>query len=200
MNELVNQVDLWSVPHDKPVIANIVKLTRELAQAQIDGHWWASLGVPKNVREKESDHAWRWAKRLGELKNDRWHEAVAIQTDDGKIQGAMLYWSNTKSFMDEGNGAVYIEALATAPRNRAWLVPSPQYRRVGTALILRAVSHSNFLGLKGVVNLEAFNEPLLLDYYRQLGFMEIRVKDGLPQMELSAAKAVQFIRKAGYDL
>jgi hypothetical protein len=125
-----------------------VKLTLELAQAQIDGQWWASLGVPKNVREKESDYAWRWAKRLGELKNDRWHEAVAIQTDDGKNQGAML-WSNTKSFMDEGNGAIYIEALATAPRNRAWLVSSPRYRGVGTALVLRAVSHSYLLGLKG---------------------------------------------------
>ncbi len=58
-------------------------------------------------RKKENDHDWKWAKRLGELRNDRWHEAVAAQTDDGDLQGEILYLTNAKSFIEDlqGGGA-----------------------------------------------------------------------------------------------
>ncbi len=134
------------------------------------------------------------------MKNDRWYEAVAVQTDDENVQGAILYWLNTTSFIDQGQGAVYVQALATAPRNRPWLVSAPLYRGTGDALLFRAVVHSYLLGLKGIVNLEAFDDPRLLKFYERRGFSVVGREDELPKLELGATEAASWLREGGFEI
>lgn len=201
MHQLPDRIRLIKVADNTIVTATIVKLTRNLAQAKIDGNWWEMLGVSTVKRQQEDDHNWRWAKRVGELKNDRWHEAVAVQTEDDNVQGAILYRLNTKSFVEQGQGAVYVEALATAPRNRPWLVASTLYRGVGENLLLRAVIHSYSLGLEGRVNLVSFNSPRTITFYEKRGLIVVGYEDdGLSQLELAPNAATAWLREEGYDI
>lgn len=201
MDQLPDRIELIRVADGRPVTATIARLTRDLAQAKIDGNWWKSLGVSTIRRQQEDDHHWRWAKRIGELKNDRWHEAFAVQTDDDNVQGAILYWLNAKSFSEKAQGAVYVEALATAPRNRPWLVTSPEYRGVGETLLLRAVRDSYSLGLKGRVNLVAFDNPRTHTFYQNRGLTLVgHDDDGLPRFELAPNAATAWLREEGYDI
>ena len=52
-------------------------------------------------------------------------------TDDGNIQGAALYYLNGMSYLEPDAGSVFADRLATAPRNRDWLVAEPACRGVG---------------------------------------------------------------------
>lgn len=200
MENLPDKVELTRAADDAPISANLVTLSRSLAHAQIDSKWWELPGVSRDERRAENDYHWRWAKRLGELKNDRWHEAAAVQTDDGDIQGAILYWINGVSYVDKDKGAVSVEAIATAPRNRAWLVDSPVYRGVGERLLLRAVAHSYLLGFAGRVNLVAFDDAKTVSFYLNRRFEAVGYEDELPRLELSPEAAANWVREKGYEL
>lgn len=201
MEGLPERIELANVATGATITANLVTLTRHLAQDELDSKWWELPGVSKSERRGENDHSWNWAKRLGELRNDRWHEAVAAQTDDGDIQGAILYWINGKSLVEEERGAVHVEALATAPRNRPWLAPSALYRGVGEGLLLRAAAHSYLLGLEGRTNLIAFDDARTISFYENRGFAVVgRDDDDLPMLELTPGAARDWLREEGYDL
>lgn len=185
--------------------SSVVTLTRKLAQSEIDTKWWQIPEVSKGTRSQENDHGWQWAKRLGELRDDRWHSALAVQTDDGRIQGAILYHLDTRSFIETDAGAVYIEAVATAPRNRPWLVSTPVYRGVGSGLLLCAVMHSYKLGLGGRVNLLSAEDSRTIEYYKRRGFAPAGYDDDagnepLPRFELDTDSAQSWLREEGYEL
>ena len=204
MDDLPETIELTEVSTGSSVVATVVELTTRFAKQQIDSKWWVLPDVPKRQRELENDHHWRWGDRLGKLANNQWHEAVAIQTDDAAVQGAILYWLNTKSFTDEELGAVYVEALATAPHNRPWLMKTPLYRGVGEALLLRAVIQSYNLGLGGRVNLLAFNDTTLISFYESRGFTIVGYdgtgNEKLPKLELAPDAAQDWLRAEGYEL
>jgi len=200
MFPLPNKIDLVRVPDNHIVEAQVVKLTRTVAKTKIDATWWQDLGASTETRKKENDNSWHWAKKLGELRNNRWHEPLAIETQDGNIQGAILYWLNAKSFVENEKGAVYVEALATAPRNRPWLVPSPMYRGVGEGLLLRATLHSYVVGLEGRVNLLSFHDERTVSFYTKRGFKIVGEEEGLDQMELSPTKALEWLKDEGYEI
>lgn len=61
---------------------------------------------------------------------------------------------------------VYIQALATAPWNRAKIVKPPIYRGVGTILINFAILRSEELGYKGRIGFHSL--PGALPFYRRL--------------------------------
>ena len=197
---LPNEIDLVRAGDNHIDQAQLIRLTRAVAKTKIDAMWWQDLGASTEMRKKENDNSWQWAKRLGELRNNRWHESLAVETHDGNIQGAILYWLNTRSFAENDKGAVYIEALASAPRNRPWLVPSPLYRGVGEGLLLRATLHSYVVGLEGRVNLLSFRDQRTASFYKNRGFEIVGEEEGLDQMELSPAKAFQWLKDEGYDL
>jgi hypothetical protein len=87
MIPLPNEIDLVRAADN----ARFVRLTRPVAKVKIDATWWQDLGASTEMRKKENDNSWHWAKRLGELRNDRWHESFAIEAQDGNIQGAIFY-------------------------------------------------------------------------------------------------------------
>src|SRR5262245_27907003 len=141
MDRLPGGVTISRVSDGSEVSAPIVELTRDLAKRQIDAKWWAIPDVSKRKREKENDHQWNWTKSVGVIRNSRWHEAIAIQTTDSEVQGAMIYRTDARSLINPDFGTIAVEALATAPRNRPWLVDDPKFRGVGEGLLLRAVCH-----------------------------------------------------------
>ncbi|HEY6802438.1 MAG TPA: hypothetical protein VI306_02560 [Pyrinomonadaceae bacterium] len=197
---LPNEIDLVRAEDNYVVEARFVRLSRTIAKTKIDGTWWQDLDAPTEMRKRENDNSWHWASRLGELRNSRWHEAFAIETLDGDIQGAILYWLNARSFVESEKGAVYVEALSTAPRNRSWLVSSPLYRGVGEGLLVRAAFHSYVVGLEGRVNLLSFRDERTISFYTKRGVESVGEEDGLEQMELSPTEAFRWLRDEGYDL
>jgi len=197
-------VKLTRCADDEIVEASVVSLTRKLAQTEIDTKWWQIPDVPKTKRSQESDHSWRWAERLGQLRDRQWFSALAIQTDDGRIQGAILYRSDALSFVEAGVGAVNIEAVATAPQNRSWLVSAPVYRGVGSGLVFCAVLHSYHLGLGGRVNLVSVNDHRTIAFYNHLGFTQVGYdgeegEERLPKFELDANAAQSWLQKEEYE-
>ena len=197
-------IELIRIADDEAIEAGVISLTRKLAQTEIDTKWWQTPEISKSRRSQENDHGWQWSKRLGELRADRWHSALAVQTGDGRIQGAILYHLDTLSFVETGIGAVYIEAVATAPQNRPWFVSAPLYRGVGSCLVLCAVIHSYRLGLGGRVNLVSANDPRTIEFYNRRGFTPAG-DDGevgeekLPRFELDANAAQRWLREEGYE-
>lgn len=200
MDQLPDRIELRRIADNARIFATLRRLTRELAQEKIDGSWWETLGVPTHKREEENDHSWRWSKRIGQLRNSRWHEALAAETQDGAVQGAVLYWLNTRSFIQPEKGAIYIEALATAPRNRPWLVDAPVYRGVGESLLLRSVCHSYLLGLEGRINLVAFDDQRTIGFYKNRGLTPAGYDEDLPRFELEPDAAVSWLKEEGYEL
>jgi hypothetical protein len=197
MLALPDQVKLYNVQRRRLVRAKLVRLTRELAATGIDGAWWA-IPASKRMREAEGDHHWKWRKLVGLRHNQLTWEALAIQSAGGAIEGAMLYRIDAKSQIDPGQGVVYVDRLATAPRNRLWLVASPKYRGAGSVLLLAAVRHSYALGLGGRVWLTSLPSEQTRDYYHKRGFQVVfEDEDGMIDFELSAVEAQRWLTSEG---
>jgi GNAT superfamily N-acetyltransferase len=200
MEGLPDSIALLSVADGSTIDAAVVPLTRGLAQTRIDSRWWRLRGISAAARKNEDDHSWQWAKRIGQLRNEKWYEAVAVQTPESDVQGAMVYRLDAKSFVDGSLGAVSIEALATAPRNRPELVQNPLYRGVGSGLLLRAVCHSYMLGFGGRINLLAFDRPKTVEFYQRRGFQIVPLDEEGPSLEITPERAVVWLRREGYAI
>jgi GNAT superfamily N-acetyltransferase len=152
------------------VTAQLVELTAKIAKTKVDAAWWRDLGVSKSRRRQEGDHGWKWADRIGAFRNVLAVESVAVQTADGDVQGAMIYRVDGGSVLAKGEGAVYVDRVAAAPRNREGLVAEPLYRGAGTSLIRWAAYHSHSLGLGGRLVLASLPNPDTISFYERLGF------------------------------
>lgn len=198
MLELPEDVRIFNVQRGAAVRARLVELTRKLAASEIDGTWW-KIPVSKTSRDAEDDHHWEWRKLVGETRNNLAIEALAVQSASGAIEGTTLYRIDAKSQLEPGNGAVYVSRLATAPRNRPWLVDSPKYKGIGTVLLLASVRHSYSLGLGGRVWLTSLPSEQARDFYHKRGFEVIfQNPDGTIDFELPADKAQQWLKREGY--
>jgi hypothetical protein len=195
---LPEDVRIFNVQRGVAVRAKLVELTRQLAASEIDGTWW-KIPVSKTSREAEDDHHWEWRKLLGENRNNLAMNAMAVQSVGGAIEGATLYRIDANSQLEPGKGAVYVSRLATAPRNRPWLVDSPKYKGIGTVLLLAGVRHSYSLGLGGRVWLTSLPGEQTRNFYHKRGFEVIfQNPDGTIDFELSADKAQQWLKREGY--
>lgn len=202
MHELPAMVDLTDASSGGIVYAHVITLTTQIAKYEIDSKWWVLPGVPKSQRKLEPDHGWRWGDRLGKLTNDAWHQALAIQSAGGIVEGAILYWINTCSVVNPNLGTIYVESIASAPHNRKSVVEYPRFKGVGRALLLCAVIESHRYGFGGRITLESFNHAPTIAFYLAHGF-EIVGHDGegadrLPVLELSQGAAEIWLRKEGY--
>lgn len=198
MFELPEDVILTLDPLATEVQARLVRITREMAADRIDGQWW-KIGAHKSARESEGDHHWRWQKIIGELRTQRNKEALAIETEDGAIQGAIVYRIDAISRIEPGLGAIYGERIATAPRNRPWLVKPPHLRGVGKILLLAAVRHSYHLGLGGRVWLTSLPSERTRGFYVNRGFQVIfHHPDATVDYELPSDKAEAWLEEEGY--
>jgi hypothetical protein len=180
------------------VPARLVRLSREVAADRMDGEWW-SIGGSKTQRSEEGDHHWRWRQIVGGLRTRANWEALAIETEDGAIQGAIVYRIDAISQLEPDKGAVYGERLATAPRNRPWLVNPPHLRGAGETLLLAAVRHSYQLGLGGRVWLCSLPSERTRSFYVNRGFRVIfKNPDGRIDFELPSDRAERWLVEEGY--
>lgn len=173
--------------------AHLVELHARLAKSRVDAAWWRDLGVSSLRRREEGDHSWNWADRIGMFRNSLAVESVGVQTSDGEIQGAMIYRIDGASVIETGKGAVYIDRLATAPRNREGLVDEPVYRGAGTCLLRWAAYHSFKLGLGGRLVLASLPDPNTTAFYERLGFKATPADEGdmvIYELEPTEAQAL----------
>jgi hypothetical protein len=134
MIELPDKIRVYDVKRGRAVEASLAELTRAMAQERIDAKWWTLPGVSKSIKEQENDYSWRWAKLIGEFRNNLAWEAAAAVFENGDIEGAILYRIDALSFIDPDLPAVYVLCLASAPHNRPWLVEPPLFRGIGEGL------------------------------------------------------------------
>ena len=125
MLDLPEEVHILNVARNVRVKARLVRLTRELAAKEIDGTWW-NLPASKSVRKEEGDNHWLWRKIVGSNHAKLTWEALAVQSASGAIEGAIAYRIDAESQLQLGEGAVYVERIAAAPRNRPWFVEPPK--------------------------------------------------------------------------
>ena len=188
LRNLIDQVDCD---------ARIVPIDREMAKRKIDVEWW-QIGGSRTKRKEEGDHDWNWTKFFGERRGDLHREMVAVVTEDDAVQGAMTYWTNGKSLLDSELGSVYVQYIATAPRNRPWLVDQPCFQGVGSVLLLYAVCHSYILGLGGRVTLVSLPTEKTKEFYANRGFTKIdEDEDGSMEFELTPEGAERWLREEG---
>ncbi len=198
MLELPENVTLFDFRRNSECQAKLVRLTRSLAAQQIDGTWWEIEGS-KKVREVEVDHHWVWRKLVGQHRNDLVWDSLAVQRPTGHVERAMLYRIDAKSQIETNKGTIYVDRLATAPRNRPWIVKNPRFKRVGSTLLLAAIRHSYTLGLGGRVWLTSLPSERTREFYKKRGFVPIYEDDGgMIDFEIPAARAVKWLKIEGY--
>ena len=162
-------------------------LDREIAKVKIDSNWWLSMTELKSDLKDEPDSEWRWRDILSRAQNKPYFSARCAKSANGEIQAAVLSRVDAKSALMQGEGAVFIDRLATAPWNRPNLTKKPVFRGAGTGLITYAIALSYSLRLDGRVNLSAVANQ---SFYLRLGFQSIRHDQyGDALLEISAEQA-----------
>jgi hypothetical protein len=198
LDDFLDEIRLLDLRSSRHVMARVVTLTRDLAQRKVDAIWWAGLGVRYRMRKDQKDHHWVWYKKVGKLRNDHFVRCVAVQTDDGEIQGTMIYHLNGQSLFEAEEGAVLIDYLATAPRNRPNLL-YPQvshYRDVGKGLVAVAMLHSYLLGFRGRANLQSL--PTAEAFYEKNKFAWTGIEmDGMLFYEIPSSDATSSLEEWG---
>lgn len=193
--ELPTKLKLTLCQTGETVLSEIHRLDRERAKDQIDGRWWKDLGETKIEPLDEPDSHWEWRAIVSTYQNKPYFQSVAAITPDGEIQAAMVYRVDLKSVLEPDKRAVYVDRLATAPRNRDKLMESPLYRGGGYGLLVYAIAQSYSLGFEGRVNLLPIAN---LAWYESRGFTQTdeETADG-PLYELPKDRSLQILKQRG---
>lgn len=195
MLELPTDVALTDLESGEVVFGSVVDLTREAAKQGMDLTWWNGLTAALQDIESEPDRHWRWAQIISKYQNKPNYVFKCIQMPDRSIQAAMVLRVGVASAMQRDRLVVFVDRLATAPRNRAKLAINPSYRGGGTALLTYAIALSYSLGFMGAVNLFAIaNES----FYEDFGFQPTDVISEDERLwELPTPRAIEHLRSRG---
>lgn len=168
---------LYFAPLEVVVEATIATLSDQLAEKKINAAWWQDGLVKTRLDCPPIDRQWSWSKATIEYDGRILpSQKVAVLTNDGEVQGAMLVATEpVPSVYEPGASAVFIELLFTAPRNRPGLTRHgrPYYVGVGGSLLKWAVRLSRRLGCGGRLKLDA--SPECVAWYARRGFVSLRV-------------------------
>jgi hypothetical protein len=175
---LPQMATLFFAPTNQFVEAQIVELTADLAGRYIHHDWWTDDGLLDQFDTYPIDRHWNW-NEMGIEYDGRAlaAEKVAIVTGDQAVQGAMMISIEpVPSTLAPGTGALFIELLFTAPRNR------PALRRdgnafflgVGTELLKWGASLSREKGCEGRLRLDG--SPEYVGWYEKRGLHKLDAK------------------------
>lgn len=188
-------VELTRCDTGKTETARIVTLDRETAKNRIDHAWWKELVSPLRNPTHEPDRDWEWRLLVSKRQNKWYFQSKCIVSQDGKVQAAIQFRVDASSAENPPEKAVFVDRLATAPRNRDGLTEHPVYRGGGEGLLLYAVAVSYSLGFGGRVNLFPIANQ---DFYVKRGFQLTQVTSGEDVLfELPAVSATAWLRKRG---
>src|SRR4051794_29514323 len=109
------------LPPSQPVVAKIVPLTPELADAHLMGAWWRDDSLKESFSNEPIDRYWDWNEFTIE---DRGRplpsERIAVVTGEAAdlaVQGAMMISTELiESVLEPGERCLLLELLFTAPR------------------------------------------------------------------------------------
>lgn len=184
------------------VVAPVAELTRWLAYLRVDYSWWRFGGddcvVPGSRRELQEDGGWTWGSLVRRYRKNPECVRACIRTDDGHVQGAIIYRLDGDSFYAPDERCVAIERLATSPKNREGYAKSPRYKRVGESLAALAILHSYLVGYAGRVNLYSLSRAI--PFYTNIGFADTyqrEEREKLPLYELRSGDAMKWLEKKG---
>src|SRR5439155_1943976 len=147
-------IDLYFVPAQVPVPAEIVDLTREMIERRMGAAWWDDPSLDQPVAKREIDRHWDW----NTLQIERPHRGVigssklAVITEDGAVQGAtMCSTEAVQCTIEPTEPALFVELLFTAPRNRPWVRTDQreQFRGVGLELLIAMAQESRGMDFAG---------------------------------------------------
>ena len=160
----------------------VVPMSPKKAGAMIDSRWWVSRSLRESI--PQPDRSWRWAKLMTDESQTPGMECWAVCLPKGDIAEGAMMLSEALSIRRPGEPALYIEYLATAPRNRDGLSPTPRFKGVGCLLLRHAVDRSIETGCGGSLLLSAL--PSAYDWYIRRGFEDTSEVDseGYPLLEL----------------
>jgi len=200
MIELPYAADLFDVDSNQVVSANVVVLDRDMIKHGIVAAWWQLPGTTGTQRRQEPDHKWPWIEVIGRERKayGSAYQSIGIQTADGEVQGAITYWINKQSHLEPKKGAIEVDRLAVAPRNRPSLRQPPCFKGVGAVLLRHAIWHSYRLGFCGRIRLESVDSRQAHNFYRKHGMEVIMEDEGYLEFELPAEAAETILRYEGF--
>ena len=144
---------LLFAPTKQYVEAHIVDLTPDLAERRVHHDWWADANLLDHFDPPPIDRHWDWNEMSIENEGKKLSDQkFALTTGDGAVQGAMMISAEpVPSRLSKGAGALFLELLFTAPRNRPALRRDrqPYYVGVGTHLLAWSAWLSREAGFGG---------------------------------------------------
>jgi hypothetical protein len=169
---------LFFAPTGQYVEAQIVELTADLAEQQIHRAWWADDGLLEQFDPPPIDRHWNWNEMAVEYDGKPLAaEKVALVTGNQAVQGAMMISAEpVPSILSAGTGALFVELLFTAPRNRPSLRSdgSAFFLGVGTELLTWGAWLSREMGYEGRLLLDG--SPEYLAWYEKRGLQKLNAK------------------------
>jgi GNAT superfamily N-acetyltransferase len=198
--EILKRIQILRADSNQIVDAEIIRLTTDMAREKIDKVWWILSNVLAEDMNLEGDFHWDW-ERLARFYIDKsLHECVAVLSQENYLEGAMVYQFNAKSKLEPNKGIVYVGWLASAPRNRNWLVKQPFYKGVGTMLLYWAIRESYDAGLGGRISLQSLPTPSTVQFYKNKGLVRTDLSqpaNDLVDYELPESAALTWLQKQG---
>ena len=179
------------------VPAQLIELTPFLALSRIDALWWRHPDVVISTRE--GDAHWKWQTIAQDYSGDPLRVCIVPLSQEDYLEGAMAYQFDAQSRLEPGRNCVYIDRLATSPRNRKWISSQPCYVGVGGDLLLHAVRESYLTGSGGRVFLQSLPNLQTRSFYEGKGFIRTNGSQslsGLIDYELPIGAAQRWLREA----
>ena len=168
---LPKTTELFFAPTGKYVEARLVELTAEAIRRRIHRGWWTDDSLSEILYPMPIDRHWNWNRMAIRYAGRKLQSTkVAIVTGDQAVQGAMMMSTErVPSSLDPHAGALFVELLFTAPRNRPGLRTDgkPLFLGVGTELLSWAAWLSRRNGCEGRLLLDA--SPDYIEWYVRRG-------------------------------
>ncbi len=199
---VLQTVKLFRVSMDQEEQAEVIELNAKIATNEIDKLWWKHPNLAEDL-PVQSDQHWKWRDIVKGFGHHILQDCIAVRSSQNYIEGAMTYRFDGKSKISLGEGTVYIDRLAAAPRNRLRMVTPlhlPEYRGTGSVLIYKAIRDSYGAGLAGRITLQSLPTKDTIGFYEKKGFLRTDLSQpltGLIDYELPESAAVAWLRKEG---
>ena len=197
---ILKRIQILRADSNQNIDAEIIRLTTDVAREKIDKVWWKLPSVSAEEMNDEGDFHWDW-ERLARIYSGKiLHECVAVLSQENYLEGAMVYQFNAKSKLEPNKESVYVGWLASAPRNRNWLVNQTFYKGVGTMLLYWALRESYDAGLGGRISLQSLPTPRTVQFYENKGLVRTDLTqptNDLVDYELPESAALAWLQKQG---
>lgn len=171
-------VTLFFAPTKQYVAARIESLSQKMIEEEIHRDWWNDPALVDKFVPPPIDLHWNWTEFDIEQDGRKLaSEKVAVVTGDGLVQGAMLISTDpVPSSLSVSSGALFIELLFTAPRNRPALRTDNKafYAGVGSQLLTWGAWLSREKGLGGRLKLDG--SPEFVIWYEKRGLKKLATK------------------------